>query len=240
MSRRVWMRWRRPALDIAAIAALLVAVSYLPPDTSLRDRQAVGTLRYCVADVQNPLVTLADGKPGSEHQLMLRAAQALDLRLVVVGVSSMGRAFNPADWNVTRGQCDVLGGGLADSALNRGFLEMMPTGENMSLVMIGAEPGNLAAGAQVGVYAGTVGFDRLQLSAWMRGAGWRATPLRDEAAANAWLAQGNPMIVPSVTQGWVNLTRHVLPPEAAQNSRIAIGFWRGDMTLIRGISPIFE
>lgn len=237
---KVWRGWRGALRDVAVIAAALFGISFLPPDTSLRDRQAVGSLRYCVADLQSALITNPeDGTAGTERQLMAATADALGLRLVVIEVPNMKRSFNPADWNVTRGQCDVLGGGLADNAVNRGFLTLLPTGQRTGLALFNAAD-LPPPSSQLGIYLGSEGFDRIKLSGWIRAQGWRATPLRDEAALRAWAKGGNPLIAPRSTIALDNMSQVELPDGAAQNSRLAIGLWRGDMTLTRAISRIFN
>ncbi|MDN3710687.1 hypothetical protein QWZ10_00505 [Paracoccus cavernae] len=130
-----WRRWRRPARDIAVIAALLAGLSFLPPDTSFAERQKQGVLRFCVPDRDNALIRADDvGRPGPELRLMEGVAARLGLKLQLVEVANMGRSFNPRDWQIGRGQCDLLGGGLADSPANRGFLTLLPNGGRIALV----------------------------------------------------------------------------------------------------------
>lgn len=219
---------KRAVIDIALIAALLTGLGFLPPDTSLADRQRQGVLRFCVGDAASPLIA----GEGPELLLMRAAADAMGLRLQLQQVPSIGRSFNPRDWQVGRGQCDVLGGGLADSATNRDFLTLIPNGQRLGLVRVGQ--GDLPAnGEQIGVMVGSAGFDRVRLSSWLRAQGLRAVPLADDAALAAWLQRGGQAIVPTLAPLPPDAPIHALPDAASGNTHLAFGLWRGDMTLTR-------
>ncbi len=219
---------RRALIDIALIAALLAGLSFLPPDTSLGDRQRQGVLRFCVGDAASPLVQ--DGGP--ERALMQGVADRMGLRLQLQEVPSIGRSFNPRDWQVGRGQCDVLGGGLADSATNRDFLTLIPNGQRLGLVRVGQ--GDLPApGDQIGVMVGSAGFDRVRLSSWLRQQGLRAVPLASAQKLAEWLDQGGQAIVPTLVHLPRRVAVHDLPAAASANSDLAFGLWRGDMTFTR-------
>lgn len=227
--------WRRPLRDVLLLAVFLAAVSFLPADTSLSERQGAGQLRYCFADANSPLIRdPSTGAAGTERALLEGAAADLGLQLRLVEVPNIGRSFNPADWNVTRAQCDVLGGGLADSAANRGFMTLIPTGQQIALRRTGgaAEP---PRGSRVGVFAGSAGMDRVRLSGFMRSRGWQAVPLRREADLRAWIAQGEPAIFSSLTPVPEGTEHHPLPAEAAEVSDLVLGLWRGDTTLTRAL-----
>ncbi|RRH70303.1 hypothetical protein [Falsigemmobacter faecalis] len=225
--------WRRPLRDISLLAGFLAAVSFLPADTSLAERQASGQLRYCVADQNSPLIRdPAAGGPGPELRLMQAAAGRLGVQLRLVEVANIGRSFNPADWNLTRAQCDVLGGGLADSAANRGFMTLIPTGQQIALRRSGTaeEP---PPGTKVGVFAGTAGLDRVRLSGFMRSRGWQPVPLRREADLRAWIAGGAPAIFLSLTPLPEGTAHHPLAAEAGEVRDLVFGLWRGDTTFTR-------
>lgn len=231
-----WLRhWKRPLRDIGLIAAFLVAVSFLPADTSLRERQKTGVLRFCVPDVASPLITdPATGNPGPELARLTQAAAALDLRVQVTQASNIGRSFNPADWNISRGQCDVLGGGFADTAPNRGFMTLIPTGAQLALQRIGP-PEAPPPGSEVGIYLGSAGTDRVRLSGWLRANGWRAVPLRRAGDFQAWVQRGAPVITTSLIPLPPGAQAQPLPPEAGETSDLVFGFWRGDTTLTRAV-----
>lgn len=223
-------KWRKPALDIGLIAALLAALSFLPPDTSLADRRKQGVLRFCVPDLDNPLVTPS----GPERRQIEAAAAQLGLRLQMVEVANMGRSFNPRDWNLGRGQCDVIGGGLADSPVNRDFLTLLPNGGHIGLLRAGNQTA-LAQGDEIGVFIGAAGLDRLRLSGWLRAQGLKAKPLADQAQLNAYLAQSGTAIVPSLTPLPEGTPTSSLPPDAGETHQLGFGLWRGDVTLTRAL-----
>lgn len=235
-----WRRWRKPVIDIGVITLLLVALSHLPPDTSLSERVENGILRLCVPDRSSELIRADDAtQPGYELALMQGVAQDLDLRLQVVEIANMGRSFNPRDWQIGRGQCDILGGGLADSAANRGFLTLLPNGGRIGLVRIGdsAPP---ARGAKVGVFMGSAGLNRVQLSSWMRAEGWQPHPLATKADLAVWLRQGSEAIASSLTPLPAGTLSHDLPAAAGESTSLAFGLWRGDVTLTHAIRAALQ
>lgn len=236
-----WRRWRRPARDIAVIAALLAGLSFLPPDTSFAERQKQGVLRFCVPDRDNALIRADDaGRPGPELRLMEGVAARLGLKLQLVEVANMGRSFNPRDWQIGRGQCDLLGGGLADSPANRGFLTLLPNGGRIALVRIGGDETPPPAGSEIGVFMGSAGLDRLRLSRFMREAGWHAEPLSSPSALAAWLATGRPAIASSLTSFAQDVQSHDLPEQAGESHALAFGLWRGDVTLTRRVRAALQ
>lgn len=229
-------RWRRTFVDIGLIAGFLFAISFLPPDSSRSDRDQNGNLRFCVANAADPLVSVPDGY---EFRLMQAVATELQLRLQVIEVPNMGRSFNPRDWDIGRGQCDVLGGGLADSPTNHGFMAMLPNGGEVGLVRSGG-PEPLAKGTEVGIYMGSAGLDRLQLSRWLRSEGLRAKPIGNLGELQAWIATGKPAIFPSQVALAQDVERHLLPDAAAKHYALAFGVWRGDVTLGRDIRAALQ
>lgn len=235
-----WRRWRKPATDIALIAAFLAALSYLPPDTSLADRETQGVLRFCFPDPASGLIRAdqPDG-PGPELALMQAIARDLNLSLHLQPVPNMGRSFNPRDWQVGRGQCDILGGGLADSDANRGFLTLLPNGGRIGLVRIGAQTPP-PSGTEVGVFMGSAGLDRVRLSTFLRAAGWRPRPLANSAELAAWIAAGHETIASNLAELPENLVLHDLPEAAGETKHLAFGMWRGDVTLTRAVRSALQ
>lgn len=233
-------RWRKPLIDLTVIALFLGALSYLPPDTSLADRQKQGFVRFCVPDRDSALIRANEpGHPGPELAQMQGVAQQLKVQLRVVEIANMGRSFNPRDWQIGRGQCDILGGGLADSETNRGFLTLLPNGGRIGLIRAGGAK-DLPAGATVGVFMGSAGLDRVRLSSWMRAAGWKARPLAAPSDLTAWLGQGGTAIASSLTPLPPDTPIHELPPQAGENTALAFGLWRGDVTLTRAVRQALE
>ena len=146
----------------------------------------------------------------------------------------MGRSFNPRNWQLTRGQCDIVGGGLAVTGATRDFLTLLPNGGRIELLRFGSGD-SLARGAVVGVYAGGAGLDRVRLSAFMRQQGWRPRLMESPAALAQMVRDGGQAIASSLTDLPDDLPRLPLPPDAGQVSDLAFGLWRGDTTLTRAV-----
>jgi len=171
-------RWIRPAVNLLIVVLTLTALSYLPPDTSLADRQKSGVLKLCVPPSYPPLVTADAQQPGFDIELTAKLAERLGLRLNVNRLSSIGTDFNPRNWSLTRGQCDIIAGGVADTVQTRSFLETIPTPIETGWVAL-SNTGQLpAAGGSVVVLPGTSGLDRLQLSGWLRRQSLQVIPAR--------------------------------------------------------------
>lgn len=235
-----WRRWRKPARDIAVIAMLLAGLSFLPPDTSLAERGKQGVLRFCVPDRDSALIREPDGSAGPELRLIEGIAARLDLKPQLVEVANMGRSFNPRDWQIGRGQCDILGGGLADSPANRDFLTLLPNGGRIALVRIGGTDAPPPEGSEIGVFMGSAGLDRLRLSRFIRAQGWRAEPLATPAALDAWLVSGRPAIASSLGTFPQGVQTHDLPEQAGERHALAFGLWRGDVTLTRAVRAALQ
>src|SRR5690606_3951174 len=90
----------RDLISFGAVLALLVGVSLLPPDTSLREIQRAGALRACVPPLYPPLVTGDPEKPGVDIELLQIVAQRLGVSLVINENQAMGRDFNPRNWGL--------------------------------------------------------------------------------------------------------------------------------------------
>lgn len=231
-------RWKQPLRDIAVISLGLFAVSFLPPDTSLSDVKSRGVIRLCVPDRQSPLIG-ADSDPGPELRQMQAVAAVLRVRLQVNEVPDMGRSFNPRNWQLTRGQCDLVGGGLAVTGATRDFLTLLPNGGRIELLRFG-EGDTPVRGIEVGVLTGAAGLDRVRLSGFMRAEGWRPRLLENPAQLAQIVRSGGQAIASSLTELPEDLPRHALPPEAGDASDLAFGLWRGDVTLTRAVRNALE
>src|SRR5690606_26340264 len=102
--RRLW----RDFGAIAVVLALLLGVTFLPPDTSLSEVRANATLRACVPPVYPPLVTGDPAAPGIDIELLQAVAARLGLQLSLNVNDAMGRDFNPGNWGLNRAQCEVI------------------------------------------------------------------------------------------------------------------------------------
>lgn len=234
-------RRRRDLAAIGFVALLLWGVTFLPPDTTLADVRRSGVLRACVPRAFPPLVQDDPERPGIDVELLERIADGLGVRLLTVTNDAMGRDFNPRNWRVTRAQCLVLAGGIVDTTLTRGFLVVTPphleTG--WAAVIHGDEPASLE-GVTVGFFAGLTGLDRLALSRWLRERGADIELLTDADAARDALTSERYDIVVSEALSARRLAEAtdstvVLLPVGSGPVPIALGLWKGDLTLERAI-----
>lgn len=225
--------------------ALLLAVYLLPPDTSLAETQKGGTLTACVPTSRPPLVTGDPARPGIDVELLGAIAAELQLKLALNVVPAMGADFNPRAWNLTRAQCAVIAGGLADTVETRSYLSPGPAYGETGWMLIA--PGGLTelTGTTVGVLATLQGGDRIALSSYLRGSGATAAVVRSAAALADDLAAGTYQagIAEAMTaraiatqHGWTTTT---LPPPLETHPLI-LGLWKGDLTLKRAIEAAFE
>lgn len=229
-------RWLQVAINLAVVIALLFAVSFLPPDTSLSDRRRAGVLKLCVPPSYPPLVTGDPARPGFDVELVSAIADRLGLKLLVNTVPAIGSDFNPRNWALTRGQCDVIAGGVADTMQTRSFLETIPTPAETGWVGISIT-GRLPEAGSVAVLPGTSGLDRLQLSGWLREQSLRVVPTRDPQQFADALASGR--AAAGITERFIAATLTLpadralfwLPGERFPRYRMALGLWKGDQTL---------
>ena len=71
----LWRPRRRDIFTFAGVFGLLGAVYLLPPDTSLREVRAAGTLRACMPPSYPPLVTGDPAAPGIDVELLQEIAR---------------------------------------------------------------------------------------------------------------------------------------------------------------------
>jgi len=235
-------RWLQAAVNLAIVVVLLTALSFLPPDTSLKDRHAAGVLKLCVPPSYPPLVTGDPARPGFDVELVGAVAEQLGLRLLVNTLPSIGSDFNPRNWSLTRGQCDVIAGGLADTVQTRSFLQTIPTSAETGWVGISPTWQLPAAGGTVAVLPGTSGLDRLALSGWLREQQLAVVPMRNAQQFTEALQSGRAQagITESFVAGTLNLGPDQrifwLPDDRFPHYRMALGMWKGDQTLKTAIA----
>ncbi|WP_172123110.1 MULTISPECIES: transporter substrate-binding domain-containing protein [unclassified Devosia] len=240
-------RWLRAAANLALIAALLFAVSFLPPDTSLKERRQAGVLKLCVPPSYPPLVTGDPAQPGFDIELAQHIADSIGVRLIVNALPSMGRDFNPRNWQLSRAQCDMIAGGLTDTLQTRGFLQTIPTTAETGWVAI-APRGELPSGsAAAAVLPGSSGLDRLALSSWLRAHGLRPVLVSGPDELTRALSEGRAQVgfaerfaasaigslPPDFTLSW-------LPAQDLPRYQMALGLWKGDQTLMRAVRAAME
>ncbi len=230
----------RTILSYALIFGLLLAVNFLPPDTSLGEVHAAGVLRACVPTSYPPLVTGNAEAPGIDIELLRRLAKDMDVRLEVSANAAIGRDFNPRNWHITRAQCDVLAGGVVASPQTRSFLETSPPYAETGWAFVLRQPIGELAGRRAGVLAAISGLDRLALSRFLRERNVELTIVADAGE----LAQG-------LREGKLDLgvTEYLLAGQMAAKEGwkvewaplqlprypLVLGLWKGDLTLKRAI-----
>ncbi len=247
MTRKHPKRWLQVAFNIALIVGLVTALSYLPPDTSLADRQKAGTLKLCVPPSYPPLVTNDPERPGFDIELARAIADKLNLRLAVNVLPSIGKDFNPRNWSLTRAQCDIVAGGVADTEQTRGYLQTLTTGVETGWVGISATTILPPTGSTILVLPGTSGLNRVALSTWLRQQGLRGQPAQSADQLLRALDSGSAAV--AITERFVAGTLDPeahgyrvfwLPQEALPRMSMALALWKGDQTLRRAVGTVIQ
>jgi ABC-type amino acid transport substrate-binding protein len=235
----------RDVITFCGVFGLLGAVYLLPPDTALRQVQAVGTLRVCLPSSYPPLVTGDPAKPGIDVELLRSIARELGVNLVIAVNPDMGRDFNPRDWHISRAQCEVLAGGVVDSATTRSFLDTTQAYIATGWAWISPSPGMAPQGRRVGILVGVSGLDRVTLAAWLRAAKTQVTVVSDSTELVQGLKDGQfdigiterLLAVELATPGGWEVDW--MPPELARYP-VVLGLWKGDLTLKRAIMAALD
>lgn len=222
------------------IAALLLAVNLLPPDTAMKVIEERGTLRACVPTDFPPLVTADAERPGIDIEVLQEVASRLGLRLQLHANPAIGRDFNPRNWRVTRAQCEVLAGGVVASNTTRSFLETSSPHMETGWAVIAVPGVGTLTGAKVGFYAGTSGLDRIALSRFLQSFGATVTVLNSRQALQSGLTSGQFDVGVSESLTARQVTQAVGAeamwlPEPLPRYPIALGLWKGDQTLQRSL-----
>lgn len=234
----------RDFISFGAVLALLVAVSLLPPDTSLREVQAAGVLKACVPPLYPPLVTGDPERPGVDIELLQAVAARIGVPLLVNENRAMGRDFNPRNWGLNRAQCQVIAGGVVNSAQTRSFLETGPPYADTGWAIVSPAPLDSVDGRTVGVLTLVSGLDRIGLASYLRGRGATARVVTNADALVAGIADGTfeagvteTMLATKLAadNGW-NVSW--MPPELTRY-HLAFGLWKGDITLKRVVDQAF-
>ena len=108
---------RRLARDLGGfviVIGLLLLVTFLPPDTSLSEVEANNAIRVCVPTTYPPLVTGNPDRPGIDIEILRAVAEYMRVELLLNPSDTMGRDFNPRNWAINRGKCQLLAGGVVD------------------------------------------------------------------------------------------------------------------------------
>ena len=236
----------RGAFPLMLCFAVVVAISFLPPDSSFRDVDDRGRLRVCMPVEYPPLVIDSEEFPGFEVELMQEVADRSGWRFSVVPSAAMGRDFNPRSWRITRAQCEILAGGVALTSTTRSFMDTSPGHLLTGWVMVSREPqAEPAQGQDVGFYAGLSGLDRVQLAQYLRQRGSRAAIRPSANALREGLMGGE--FDAAVTEALIAFSTFDIDewstswlPEELGRFTLGLGFWRGDTTLRKHTETIME
>ncbi|WP_332692642.1 substrate-binding periplasmic protein [Devosia sp.] len=229
---------------IAVVLVLLLAVTFLPPDTSLSEVRAAATLKACVPPAYPPLVTGDPERPGIDIELLREVAGRIGVSLVLSENRAMGRDFNPRNWGLNRAQCQVIAGGVVNSVQTRSFLETGPPYADTGWAIISPVPLTSLAGLDVGALVLVSGLDRIGLSRFLRAEGATARVLTTSDALVLAISAGTldagvteAMLATKLAEenGW---TVQWTPPELGRY-QLVFGLWKGDMTLKGAIDRAF-
>lgn len=234
----------RDIISLGAVLALIVGVSFLPPDTSLREIERAGALRACVPPSYAPLVTGVPERPGVDIELLQLVAKRIGVSLVINENRAMGRDFNPRNWGLNRAQCQVIAGGVVDSNQTRSFLETGPAYAQTGWAVVSTTATGSLQGKRIGVLTLISGLDRLGLASFLRAQGATARILVSPEALVAGIADGT--LDAGVTEAMLASRLAAdndwkvawAPPELARYN-LVFGLWKGDITLKRVIDQTF-
>lgn len=231
---RVWRNLR----FVLVLVPLFGLAYLLPPDTSWAQVKRVGTLRACVPDHYPPLVTGAPERPGIDVELLRALVERLGLGLQLVTNPAIGRDFNPRNWRVTRAQCQVIAGGVVATALTRSFLETTQPYLRTGWVTVGPSASGTVEGRRVAVLVGASGLDRIALSNYLREQGATTLLVSSSEALVEAIESGSAEV--GVTGALVardlagdRAWRVAWVPSDSPRPGVAIGLWKGDVTLKR-------
>ena len=230
---------------IAVVVALMLLINYLPPDTSLQEVKARDVIRACVPTSYPPLVTGDPERPGIDIELLRAVADHMDVELLLSPVDAMGRDFNPRRWAINRARCQVLAGGVVDSALTRSFLDTGPAYAQTGWAIVAPAPLEEIDGLTLGALTVISGLDRIGLSSYLRHHDVTPRVVRDagsliEGIANGQLDGGvTELLLAGGLAADHNWWVTPLPIELSRYN-LVFGLWKGDLTLKREVVEAFN
>ena len=242
---RTLRRLARDLGGIAVVVALLLLVTLLPPDTSLGEVEANHAIRACVPTAYPPLVTGDPDRPGIDIEILRAVADYIGVALLLSPSDAIGRDFNPRNWAVNRAKCQLLAGGVVDSALTRSFLDTGPPYAETGWAIVAPAPLEAIDGRTLGALTIISGLDRIGLASYLRRHDVTVRVVRngqelvdgiaggrfDGGITEALLAGG----LAADNDWWVS----PLPDELARYN-LVFGLWKGDLTLKRKIVQAFR
>ncbi len=234
---------RRVASNFGAIGlilGLLLAVTFLPPDNSLKEVRAGGALRACTPATYLPLVTGDAERPGIDVELLRAVAARLRVDLALNVNDAIGRDFNPRNWGLSRAQCQIIAGGVVDSDQTRSFLETSPPHARTGWAVISPQPVGDWKGLNVGVLTMVSGLDRIGLASFLRGAGARIVVVRTREELVAGIAERrfDAGVTEALLAARLATERNwtvAWAPASLPRYGLVFGLWKGDLTLKRAI-----
>jgi ABC-type amino acid transport substrate-binding protein len=230
---------------IVVVVCLLLLVTLLPPDTSLHEVQKNKTLRVCTPSVYPPLVTGNPEQPGIDVEILQALTKKMGVKLMLNPNDAMGRDFNPRNWAINRGKCEVIAGGVINSKLTRSFLDTGPSYASSGWAIISPSPLGEIKNQKIGVLSLISGMDRIGLASYLRS---REISVQIFRNSDDLISAINRQEIPAgVTEvmlaGFLakqnNWIAELLPNEINQID-LVFGLWKGDLTLKREIRAAFN
>lgn len=239
---------RRLARDLGGIVVvlgLMLLVNFLPPDTSLSEVEASHAIRACVPTTYPPLVTGDPERPGIDIEILRAVADRIGVALLLSPIDAMGRDFNPRNWAINRGKCQVLAGGVVDSTLTRSFLDTGPPYAETGWAIVAPAPLEDISGRTIGALTLISGLDRIGLSSYLRRHDVTVRVVRNAQELVDGIAGGelDGGVTEALLAGGLAAENHwwvaFLPDELARYN-LVFGLWKGDLTLKRKIVLAFH
>lgn len=238
-------QWMKNFGAITMILGLLLAVTYLPPDNSLKEAMAGGSLRACVPPSYQPLVTGNAEQPGIDIEILKAITDRMKIGLALNYNDAIGRDFNPRNWGLNRAQCQIIAGGVVDSDQTRSFLETAPAYAITGWAMISTQPIGKLKGLNIGVLTLVSGLDRIGLASFLRTAGAKVEIVRtpEELTAglishkfDAGITEALLATKLASDQRW----QAVWLPAELKRHGLVFGLWKGELTLKRAIDQAMK
>ncbi|AZQ66949.1 transporter substrate-binding domain-containing protein [Silicimonas algicola] len=230
---------------MVTVVGLMLLVTFLPPDTSLKEVKAKGVIRACVPTRYPPLVTGDADRPGIDIELLRAVADHLGVRLLFTPSDAMGRDFNPRNWAINRGKCQLLAGGVVDSALTRSFLDTGPPYAETGWAIMAPAPLESIDGLTLGALTLVSGLDRIGLATYLRSHNVSVRVMRDDRAFVEGIAAGD--LAGGISEALLasglaakNGWWAALMPDELARYNLVFGIWKGDLTLKRKIDEAFR
>jgi hypothetical protein len=231
--------------SLAVVVVLMLLVSFLPPDTSLSEVQAAHAIRACVPTTYPPLVTGDPDRPGIDIEILRAVARYLGVELILNINDAIGRDFNPSHWDINRGKCEVLAGGVVDSTLTRSFLDTGPSYAKTGWAIMAPAPLKDIRGRTLGALTILSGLDRIGLASYLRGQGVTVRIVRTAQEIADGIAKGtlDGAVTEALLAGQLaadNKWWFAFLPEELPRYNLVFGMWKGDLTLKRKIVEAFR